>query len=405
MTALLLVILACFIVVAIKGLLDWQHVGGARARARPADSGRRAGRGQRPASRNGFTQIMAIAGQGLAPAVFLSYGYLAAQRRLHRGRHPRTFWKTVHEPRRHLGPVLGGRHRRRRHRPARRLHRRRPVVPRREPLLAGREHSGGRPGARAGAARRARLPGAAPVLARPLRGGVHDAHLGGADDDLLLPRHRAERDWRFTDDNRLFKTVFAVWIAVPALVAPFWQLPALMKAIPAMVGNLLMAPIAVGVILYFVNRPAMGAYPRQRAPQRSCWASRCSSRSALVANGLRDGCDDGAGPRRRRRAPSKRWAWWPSCACTTRGQATRWRSALVAGGVTAIEITMTVPGAVELIADLLAAAAGRRHRSAPAPCSTPRPRARSSTPARAFVVSPVFRPDVIAACRGRRTRR
>ena len=70
----------------------------------------------------------------------------------------------------------------------------------------------------------------------------------------------ARRDWHFTDDNRLFKVVFALWIAVPALVAPFWQLPALLKAILAMVGNLLLAPVAVAVIFYFVNRPAMGEF-------------------------------------------------------------------------------------------------------------------------------------------------
>ena len=60
--------------------------------------------------------------------------------------------------------------------------------------------------------------------------------------------------------TRLFKMVFATWIAVPALVAPFWQLPALLKAILAMVGNLLMAPLAVAIILYFVNRPALGEF-------------------------------------------------------------------------------------------------------------------------------------------------
>ena len=68
------------------------------------------------------------------------------------------------------------------------------------------------------------------------------------DDDLLLPGHRAASDWHFTPSNTRFKVVFAIWIAVPALVAPFWQLPALLKAILAMVGNLLMAPVAVAVI-------------------------------------------------------------------------------------------------------------------------------------------------------------
>jgi hypothetical protein len=69
----------------------------------------------------------------------------------------------------------------------------------------------------------------------------------------------ARRNWHFTKENRAFQTVFALWIAVPALVAPFWSLPALLKAIIAMVGNLLLAPVAVAVIWYFVSRPKMGA--------------------------------------------------------------------------------------------------------------------------------------------------
>jgi Mn2+/Fe2+ NRAMP family transporter len=68
----------------------------------------------------------------------------------------------------------------------------------------------------------------------------------------------ARRDWHFTTENRTFQWVFGAWIAIPALIAPFWGLPALLKAIIAMVGNLLLAPAAVAVIFYFVNRPSMG---------------------------------------------------------------------------------------------------------------------------------------------------
>ena len=85
MTALLLVILVCFIAVAIKGLLDWRTwlaLGQGLVPQIPADlpvvgSDR---------VRNGFTQVMAIAGQGLAPAVFLR----TATSRPTRGRRPRT---------------------------------------------------------------------------------------------------------------------------------------------------------------------------------------------------------------------------------------------------------------------------------------------------------------------------
>jgi manganese transport protein len=70
----------------------------------------------------------------------------------------------------------------------------------------------------------------------------------------------ARRDWRFTKENKAFQAVFALWIAVPALLTPFWALPALLKAIAAMIGNLLLAPVAVAVIYYFVNQRRMGEF-------------------------------------------------------------------------------------------------------------------------------------------------
>jgi manganese transport protein len=95
----------------------------------------------------------------------------------------------------------------------------------------------------------------------------------------------ARRNWKFTDDNQLFKIVFGAWIAIPALVAPFWQLPALLKAILAMVGNLLMAPIAVAVIVYFVNRRSLGEY-RANARRNALLALTLVFAIALVVNGL-----------------------------------------------------------------------------------------------------------------------
>jgi len=97
----------------------------------------------------------------------------------------------------------------------------------------------------------------------------------------------ARRDWRFTADNGLFKKVFAIWIAVPALVAPFWQLPALLKAILAMTGNLLMAPIAIGVIAYFINQRRLGEY-KAGVGRNLVLAVTFLFALGLVVNGLRE---------------------------------------------------------------------------------------------------------------------
>ena len=56
--------------------------------------------------------------------------------------------------------------------------------------------------------------------------------------------------------------------------------------------------------------------------------------------------------------------------------------AIAEGGVRALEVTMTVPGAIELIRATGADAAGRDSCSAPGRCSTPRRPRASSTPAR-----------------------
>lgn len=73
--------------------------------------------------------------------------------------------------------------------------------------------------------------------------------------------------------------------------------------------------------------------------------------------------------------------------------------ALLDGGVTAIEVTMTVPGAVDLIAELCRALPGAL---IGAGTVTDPATARSVIAAGArFVVSPVFRPRIVEACHER----
>jgi 2-dehydro-3-deoxyphosphogluconate aldolase / (4S)-4-hydroxy-2-oxoglutarate aldolase len=72
-------------------------------------------------------------------------------------------------------------------------------------------------------------------------------------------------------------------------------------------------------------------------------------------------------------------------------------AALVAGGVSAIEITMTVPGAVGIIAALAASAGPDVIVGAGTVLDVASAKAVIDAGA-AFVVSPVFRPGVVAAC-------
>lgn len=283
MTALLLVILACFIVVAIKGLLDWRTwIALGRGLVPQIPSDLPVAGGDR--TRSGFTQVMAIAGQGLAPAVFLSYGYLARNAGQTAADIKQSFWKTVQN----LGVIWGlfsvvvivaG---------ATALH---AVYTGSGPSYLGVSHYSQIESIPvAGQVLGPALPGALGFLAPRLFSlGLFAAAFTTLISVALTMTYFcldiASRNWRFTDENLVFKRVFAAWIGIPALVAPFWQLPALLKAILAMVGNLLMAPIAVAVILYFVNRPELGEF-RANGRRNALLALTLLFAIGLVVNGL-----------------------------------------------------------------------------------------------------------------------
>ncbi len=283
MTALLLVILVCFVIVAIKGLLDWRTwpaLAGGLVPTIPPDV---------PVGpdkvRSGFTQVMAIAGQGLAPAVFLSYGYLTSNAGYTAADIKRSFWKTVTN----LGVIWGifsvvvivaG---------ATALH---AVYTGSGPSYLGVSHYSQIESIPvAGQVLGPALPGALGVLAPRLFSlGLFAAAFTTLISVALTMTYFcldiARRNWKFTPENRLFRIVFASWIAIPALAAPFWQLPALLKAILAMVGNLLMAPIALAVIIYFVNRHELGDF-KANAGRNIVLGITFIFALALVANGIR----------------------------------------------------------------------------------------------------------------------
>lgn len=259
MTALLVVILLCFIVVAVKGLLEWSTwvaLGRGLVPQVPLDI---AVVGQPGRSRSGFTQIMAIAGQALPPAVLLSYGYLTANAGYTAADFKRSFWKTVTN----LGVVWGlfsvvvivaG---------ATALH---AVYTGSGPTHLGVSHFSQIESIPvAGQVLGPAFPGALGFLAPRFfsMGLIAAAFTTLISVSLTMTYFCLDitrRNWHFTKDNTAFKTVFASWIVLPAIVAPFWQLPALLKAILAMVGNLAMAPLAVLVVLYFVNQPRLGEF-------------------------------------------------------------------------------------------------------------------------------------------------
>jgi hypothetical protein len=256
MTFLLVAKLVCFIIVAAKGLLDWYTWPALAAGLVPQVPADVAVAGT-TRTREGFTQLMAIAGQALPPTVFLTYGYLHSNAGYTVSDAKRAFWTTVQN----LGIIWGlfsvvvivaG---------TTALHN---VYTGAGPSYLGVSHY----------SQIESIPVAGQVLGPAFPGFLgflaprfFSLGLIGAGFTTLISVSLTMtylcldmfgRDWHFTKSNKAFQVVFALWIAIPALLTPLWAAPALLKAIVAMVGNLLLAPAAVAVIFYFVNRPAMG---------------------------------------------------------------------------------------------------------------------------------------------------
>ena len=251
MTWLLLVILVCFIIVALKAFLDWHtwiEVAKGLVPQIPPDMPIV---GTDPVKyRPGFTQLMSIAGQALPASVFLAFGYFTANANYKAVDLKASFRKTIIN----MGFIWGAFSF---------------VV-----VVAGYfalhlPYQGtGAPGdlhysqistiPQAGQVLTPALPSFVGFLARPifsigLFAAAFTTLISVAMIMVYFTLDIVGKEWRITQENMSARVALGLWIAVPALLAPFWKLDALLKAILAMVGNLLLAPLAVLIIMYFIN--------------------------------------------------------------------------------------------------------------------------------------------------------
>jgi Mn2+/Fe2+ NRAMP family transporter len=246
MTGLLMVILVCFIIVAVKGLTEWSTWIGLVKGLLPSvpndipivgSSG----------TRSGFTQLMSIAGQALPAAVFLSFGYFTGDNDCTASDLKKNFRKTVFN----LGVIFG-------------LFSTAVVVCGATALHAvytggGLHYSQISSIADAGKVMAPALPSAVSFLATPVFsiGLLAAAFTTMISVALIMTYFTIDitgGNWKFRNDNKTFKIVFSLFIIVPALLSPFWKLDALLQAILGMVGNLVMAPVVIAVIMYFMNK-------------------------------------------------------------------------------------------------------------------------------------------------------
>ncbi|HUT63713.1 MAG TPA: divalent metal cation transporter [Anaerolineae bacterium] len=255
MTSLLMIILVCFIIVAIKGLLDWKTwVGLAQGLVPqiPEDIKVVGSEGMR----RGFTQLMAIAGQALCATVFLSFGYFTSDAEYKEEDIKRSFWKNVLN----FGVIWG-------------LF---SVVV----VVAGvtalhNVYTGAGGGLHfsqidsvynAGKVITPALPSAISFLApRIFSLGLFVAAFTTMISVAMLMTYFCidivGKDWRLRKGNKTYQWILALWIVIPALLSPFWQLPGLLQAILAMAGNLVLTPVSLFIIMFFINQKKyMGKY-------------------------------------------------------------------------------------------------------------------------------------------------
>ncbi|MFA6471858.1 MAG: divalent metal cation transporter [Candidatus Latescibacterota bacterium] len=259
MTWLLLVILICFIIVAFKAFLDWHTWVEVAKGLIPNIPDNLPIAGTDPVKyRSGFTQLMAIAGQALPASVFLAFGYFTANANYKTVDLKTSFRKTVIN----MGFIWGAFS----------------VVV----VVAGYfalnlvYRGSGVPGdlhysqistvPQAGQVLAPAMPSAIDffayrIFSLGLLAAAFTTLLSVAMIMVYFTLDIVGKDWRITQENKASRIALALWIAVPAILAPFWKLDALLKAIIAMAGNLILAPLAVLIIMYFINKKSyMGDY-------------------------------------------------------------------------------------------------------------------------------------------------
>ncbi len=65
------------------------------------------------------------------------------------------------------------------------------------------------------------------------------------------------RNWHDRKDNPAFKRLVIVWVMVPAVLAPFWDFPALLKVLLLMGSNAIVIPLVIVIVLIHVNKRSL----------------------------------------------------------------------------------------------------------------------------------------------------
>jgi Mn2+/Fe2+ NRAMP family transporter len=65
------------------------------------------------------------------------------------------------------------------------------------------------------------------------------------------------RPWRFTEDNTGFRVGLSVFVLAAAVLAPYWEFPALLKVILLMGINVVVMPVVYLIVIVLANRKSV----------------------------------------------------------------------------------------------------------------------------------------------------
>ncbi len=71
-----------------------------------------------------------------------------------------------------------------------------------------------------------------------------------------------KQPWRFSADNKPYHYLLASFLMIPALLTPFWSFPALLKVVLLMGVNVIVIPLVFIIVLYMLNQTSVVQHHR-----------------------------------------------------------------------------------------------------------------------------------------------
>lgn len=241
MTFLMVLMLLCFLVVGLRGLVEWRAILSGFVPSLPADLPLPDGNSARVAT----SSIIAMVGAAIAPAALLGLPYLSAGSGSGRDDLGRAFRKSVIN----LGVIFGA-------------YAMLVVVAGGFALFPLANHAALADVREASVVLRGALPGSFSALGPVVfTVGLFTAAMTtlvvAAQVTVHFILDMLGRDWRFTPDNRSFRILLAVFVFAAAALAPLWDFPALLKVILLMGINVVVIPVVYVIVIMLSNSRAV----------------------------------------------------------------------------------------------------------------------------------------------------